>query len=334
MAHFLLPLRKETVENQKNLARLFPLPIQARWLVLIVTILILGAILRFIPSQSLTGDLGAWLPWLNRSTVTLYFADPTGLYLVPVSRPMSVDEDLPHLALKELIQGPKVDAGLQGTIPPDTEIRRLEIRESVAYVDLSNVFLIDRAEEDIAQAVAAVEKTLTALPEVEDVILMVEGQPLEETTDIQPALAEDSSGTLYFVYGDYLTPVEDMIPGEANIPRLAMEAYLQGPPSDGLLAGLPPGTELLNFDFDPNNGLAYVNLTYTEEIRALAIAEPEKMTRTLTSIITTLTEFPEVHAVMLDFEGHAQLGLGQCRSLLRTPQSRPTILNDERTVGF
>ena len=46
----------------------------------------------------------------------------------------------------------------------------------------------------------------------------------------------------------------------------------------------------------------------------------------------TLTELKEVQAVMLDFEGQAQLGLGQCRDLLRTVQLRPDILNDERII--
>jgi len=53
----------------------------------------------------------------------------------------------------------------------------------------------------------------------------------------------------------------------------------------------------------------------------------------LLGLIASLTEFPSVGAVRLDFEGQSRLGLGQCSDLLRTPQKRPELLNDERLLG-
>jgi hypothetical protein len=40
-----------------------------------------------------------------------------------------------------------------------------------------------------------------------------------------------------------------------------------------------------------------------------------------------------VQAVRIDFEGRTRLGLGQCSDLLRVPQPRPELLNDERLLG-
>lgn len=325
---------------------LVTVPRQARWPALIAAVLMLGAALRVFTSPSPISDLGGWLPWLNRPTVTVYFTDSEGRYFVPISRPVSSDEDLPRAALEELVRGPKAGAGLRRTVPPTTEIRRLDVQDGVAYVDFTRALLAGTSaefipskaeglstgldEDDVVRTVTAVGKTLMALPEIEDVRVTVEGQPLE-AAGVGSAPTGNTTVTLYFTYQDYLVPIDQPLPGGSNTPRRAMEAYLQGPPSDGSLAGLPSGTELLAFDFDPDNGLAYVNMTYTEDVRALAIAEPEQVRLILTSIIFTLTEFPQIQAVMLDFEGHAQLGLGQCRDLLRTPQVRPAVLNDERT---
>jgi hypothetical protein len=40
-----------------------------------------------------------------------------------------------------------------------------------------------------------------------------------------------------------------------------------------------------------------------------------------------------VRKVQIDFEGQTRLGLGQCSDLLRIPQPRPQLLNDERLLG-
>lgn len=357
----LLPFGK-SAEDQTNMERTLSIPVWARWLALLTIIFVLGIALRTFAAQSTIG-VSAWLPWLNQPTVILYFTDPTRLYLVPVSRSLSAHENLPHQALQALIEGPKEGAGLLSALPAGTKIRSFDVRDGVAFVDLSASFLtnpvLSQVEEssaststalpapvgrglgstnlatgNIVQAAAAIEKTLTALPEVQEVSLTIEGQPLEMVIDLPPPPPEDTTATLYFVYGDYLVPVDYLLPDRVNTPRQALELYLQGPPSEGNLAGLPPGMELLDFEFNPANGLARVNLTYTEEVRAMAIADPEKTRQVLTSIIFTLTEYPEVQAVMLDFEGRDQLGLGQCSNLLRTAQLRPPILNNEQTAGF
>jgi spore germination protein GerM len=114
--------------------------------------------------------------------------------------------------------------------------------------------------------------------------------------------------------------------------REALEAYLAGP-ADTALVGLPANVRLLGYDHDARNGLLRVNLSYSPAVRALATERPETMRRALLGLIATLTSYPEVQAVMLDFEGRARLGVGQCAELLRTPQRRPGLLNDARLIA-
>ena len=82
------------------------------------------------------------------------------------------------------------------------------------------------------------------------------------------------------------------MPTSVTNPRAALTAYLSGS-GDAKLTSLPPD---------------------------------------VLGLIASLTEFPVVRAVQLDFEGHSRLGLGQCSDLLRTPQPRPALLNDERLL--
>ena len=90
---------------------------------------------------------------------------------------------------------------------------------------------------------------------------------------------------------------------------------------------------MLQYDYDPSEALLSLNFTYTPSLHELALEKPERIRLALLGLIVSLTEFSEVRAVQLDFEGHTRLGLGQCSDLLRTPQPRPELLNDERLLG-
>jgi len=201
----LLQGRESVAEDQTSRKQALSIPVWARWLALLIIIFVLGIVLRTFAAQS-TIDVSAWLPWLNQPTVTLYFTDPEGLYLVPVSRPISNHDNLPHQALQGLIDGPKESTGLLSTLPSSTKIRSFDVRDGVIFVDLSESFLTNPVR-NIVQAVTAIEKTLTALPEVQEVSLTIEGQPLETVIDLPPAPAKETTATLYFVHGDYLVPV-------------------------------------------------------------------------------------------------------------------------------
>ena len=186
---------------------------------------------------------------------------------------------------------------------------------SVAQIDLS------AGEGDLTQeAETAIVETMTALSGVNSVTLSLEGKPVTDLAKRRPLLYYASANGLVAV------PVAD------TTPRAAINTYLAGPP-DPRLSGLPADVRLLKYEYNPAAGLVSLNFSYTPSVRALALDHPERVRFVLLGVVASLTEFAGVQAVQLDFEGRTRLGLGQCSDLLRAPQPRPELLNDERLLG-
>ncbi len=247
--------------------------------------------------------------------VTLYFAD--GEFLFPVSRRMPANDNLHRAALQALIDGPGATTGLKRSIPSGVQIHSIKLVDAVAQIDLSSAFLQEDA--GVSMARTAVIDTMTALPGVASVMLSVEGKPLAESARRVPLLYYPSANGLVAV------------PASAKDPRSALTAYLSSP-ADPAMTGFPSDARLLNYSYDPTDRFLSLDFMYSPSVRTLALDKPERMRTLLLGLITTLTEFPEVQAVRLDFQGQTRLGLGQCSDLLRTPQPRPQLLNDERLL--
>jgi spore germination protein GerM len=219
-------------------------------------------------------------------------------------------------ALEALLAGPRPGTNLVSPIPHGVEIRSIKVTDRVAYIDLSVAF---RDGPDMQAAETAIVETLTELPGITSVVLSVEGTPLGE--------AQKRTPLLYYASANGLVAT----PSGATDARSSLSAYLSGP-SNPELTGLPADVRVLNYDYNPAEGLLSLNFKYTPSLHELALEKPERIRLALLGLITTLTEFPEIRGVQLDFEGHTRLGLGQCSDLLRTPQPRPDLLNDERLI--
>ena len=264
-----------------------------------------GFWLRSLAPTKAAAGLAGWRAWTTPPAVTLYFAD--GGFLFPVSRRMSNTDDAPRAALQALLAGPAASSGLASPIPPGVEIRSFDLAGGVARIELSGALLGDLGE-------TAIVETMTALPGVSSVEL--NGESVDRTP------------LLYYASAKGLVAV----PAPVTTPRDAVTSYLHAPPAPDL-TGLPPDVRLLNDEYDPARGLVSLNFTYTSSIRSLALDQPQRIRNVLLGLIASLTEFPMVRAVQIDFEGRTRLGLGQCSDLLRTPQPRPGLLNDERLLG-
>jgi spore germination protein GerM len=275
-----------------------------------------GFWVRSLPPRKLSPGQEGWRPWTTTTMVTVYFTD--GKSFFPVSRRMPTNGDLPRAALQALLAGPSASSGLTNPVPRGVEIRFFKIAGGVAQADLSAAVLGEPGGTNRAET--AIVETLTALPGVTSVALSVEGKPLAGSGERVPML--------YYASANGLVAV----PVSARTPRAALAQYLSNPPAQEL-TGLPPDVRLLQYDYDPAGGLLSLNFTYTSSLHALALDKPERMRTVLLGLIAGLTEFPQVRAVQLDFEGHSRLGLGQCSDLLQTPQPRPSLLNDERLLG-
>ena len=283
--------------------------------VVIGAVVVLGLLGRWLVSESAEGGfLADWLPWLQGTDVTLFFGDPAGDYLVPVSRTLSGDEENVAALADALLAGPAAETGLRNLLPDGITVRSVAVTESVLEIDVS------AWRDPPPLAAHALVHSLGSWPDVEEVRLTIEGEP--------HALAV---GRLLFFYD----AAQDMLvarPTAAVTARDILADYLAGP-GDGRLTGLPPDVDVLQFESSPGSGLIKLNFRYTDSLRTMATDDGDGMRRILEGLIATLTTgAPETSFVYLDFEGHATLGLGQCANLLRTVQPPPEILNDERLL--
>jgi spore germination protein GerM len=275
---------------------------------LFVALLAAGLWLRNVQSKMADSPFG-WQPWARTRIVTLYFSD--GRFLFPLSRRLPAGADLPRATLDALMSGPPASSSLRNSFSPRVQLRAFKVEGGIAHVDLSAV--------PDHEAETAIVETLTAVSGITSVEISAEGKVLGQPAKRMPAL--------YFASMNGLLA----IPVTAATPFDALALYLSGPPAPDL-AGLPPDVRLLAHDFNSGTGVVSLKFSYTPSLRELAIERPDRMRTVLLGLIATMTEFPEVRAVALDFGGQTRLGLGQCSDLLRTPQPRPALLNDERLL--
>lgn len=119
--------------------------------------------------------------------VTLYFADASGQMLEEVSTKVtySAAEPLAKLLMEKLIAGPdSMDdlnvSDLLPTIPPDTVLNSVTIRDNICYVDVSKDFLELSVNVRSDVVVYSIVNTLCELPNVSRVQLTVEGEQSEK----------------------------------------------------------------------------------------------------------------------------------------------------------
>ncbi len=284
---------------------------------LVVALLVIGGLGRHFAVEGTDSALLRWLPWFSRETVTLFFGDEGGDYLVPVSRTVSRGQATPEQLVDALLAGPDNGTGLINLIPEGTVARSVSIDEGLLAVDLGGSY----GSEARPLAHEAVYQSMRLWPGVGEVLVSVEGVPLVTNT----------SGHLLYYYnepGDMLVAM----PTSWVRPADVLAAWLEGPANPGLI-GLPSDVESLGVELATNE-LLTLRFTFRESVRDFASDHPESVHRVLEGLIATFnTGFPEVGAVLLDFEGRNALGLGQCANLLNTAQLMPEVLNDERLLS-
>jgi spore germination protein GerM len=302
---------RDTAIGWKPTSRL----VRAVQILAVLAVVAVGFWLRSLSTTKASFGFVEW-PWARTATVTLYFSD--GRFLFPVSRHMPANGELPNAVLHALLAGPDARSNLKSWIPPGTEIRSFSFSNGTAQIDLSRAFLDSSGSRpDLAKA--AIIETMTAVPGVSSVALSVEGTPFTASAVRMPILYYASPAGLV------------ALPTSASEPRAALAAYLSGP-GNPELTGFPSDVKLLSYQYAEANRSLSLNFTYTPTLRTLALDQPERMRLVLLGLIATLTEFSGVQTVQLDFQGQTRLGLGQCSDLLRTPQPRPQLLNDERLL--
>ncbi|MDH7576876.1 MAG: GerMN domain-containing protein [Bacillota bacterium] len=127
-------------------------------------------------------DIGTLAEEPEKTSVSLYFKDEEGRYLVRETQEIVKVPGIARATLQALCEGPAGTA-LKPSLPAGTELRELNIRpDGTCIVDLSRAVTEIPGQDPKAEALAvyAVVNTLTEFPTVERVKILVEGQ-LRET---------------------------------------------------------------------------------------------------------------------------------------------------------
>ncbi|MHB1651848.1 MAG: GerMN domain-containing protein [Desulfitobacteriaceae bacterium] len=146
------------------------------------------------------GSIGDWIgkgtaaPTLQTSvlpsdgkTVTLFFGDTTGKYLVKEERTIPKTLSLARETINQWLKGPAVvskGSGSQAVVSPTTALLDIAVKDGVATVDLSKEFNQPYGKITPELKLYGLVNTLSQFPTVREVHLRVEGKPLSKLGNI------------------------------------------------------------------------------------------------------------------------------------------------------
>ena len=123
----------------------------------------------------------------RQTIVSIYYNNKETNTLMPEARLIDVKElaKNPYVVLLNLaIQKPKSDK-LESAIPEGTQVISVEVKQDIAYVNLSSEFIENHqgGAEKEAESVYAIVNTLTELNEVNSIRILIEGEENKAFTD-------------------------------------------------------------------------------------------------------------------------------------------------------
>lgn len=134
-------------------------------------------------------ESGSYLNWISWDgdpvldpaeaiALTLYFAEPTATYLVPITRFVPKTKEVARAVVDELISGPKEESGLDPVIPAGTRCLGLSLADGTLTVDFSRELRDNHSGGSAAErlTVDAVVHSLGQLPGVKQVQILIEGE--------------------------------------------------------------------------------------------------------------------------------------------------------------
>ncbi|PWV92050.1 germination protein M [Paenibacillus cellulosilyticus] len=280
----------------------------------------------------------------GETQMTVYLLDSHG-YLAPVTLRTTLggEEKLGQKALEMMVDGgdyaDQLPAGFTGIIPKGTQVNGYtESKEKkLATVDFSQSFT-DYNAADERKIVEAIAWTLTGLPDVSGVELMLDGtkltempehaypldRPLDRSVGINLEVADGIDYgqsvpvTLYFSSetpdGDsYYVPVTRLINRTDDMLKASIDQLIAGPLSQSQLIGvMTPDVQVKSVV--PKDNTITVNLQ--DEAFMEGQIEPDEM---LQAIILSVTENANTSKVQITLNGET--------NLMTEPVSRPTYVN-------
>jgi len=287
---------------------------------------------------------------VNLRKTVLYYVNENNL-LVPVTKNIPWVEGIAKATIENLIDKAEIREHLKGkglmpTLPENTKLLGMTIRNGVAKVDFSREFLNFKDKTAEKTAILSLVYTLTEFPTINKVELLVEGKPLKKCpfgTQLNPQLERENINleskeqninnvqkvTLFFKGVNkegtfsYYVPVTRFVKNTDNLMKTALQELIKGPkPNMGLTAVIPKETKVLSVVKKDNEVIA----NFSKELENFG-GGLENEQAIVNSIVLTLTAFEGVDKVTIQVEGNKTvLSEG---TVLDTPILKPLFVNPE-----
>ncbi|KUO48835.1 MAG: hypothetical protein APF76_18320 [Desulfitibacter sp. BRH_c19] len=276
-------------------------------------------------------------------SVLVYFASENGRYLVPTTLPIKPTKEAAKVSVEKVLAGPG-DWLLSNTIPEDTKLRDIYIRENVAYIDLTDDFVNLGNYEDVERAINSLVLTLTEFYEVQTVQFLIEGR-IHEAIDgfsldkpfmrpafinsLNPPSEDQKIIDVYFSDPNalYLIPMGFGVDENSSVNQMveiAMKELVSGPPlNTDLVKTIWSGTKVNSVSYEADRKLAIINLS--EEVMGYGGGTSAEVFL-VKSILFTLTAIDEVNEVQILIDGERVDYLPEGMEISK-PLSRPEHIN-------
>ncbi|MCR5627808.1 MAG: GerMN domain-containing protein [Lachnospiraceae bacterium] len=99
-----------------------------------------GELVGVMDSESFISNAGDEFNMYEKTPVTLYFSNETGDGLIPVTDDAIYSSNTPleKVVIQKLIEGPAENSGVYATLPSDTKLNNISIKDGIAYISLDS----------------------------------------------------------------------------------------------------------------------------------------------------------------------------------------------------
>jgi hypothetical protein len=209
--------------------------------------------------------------------VYLYFVDKNFEQLVPEKREVVVEHKLERTLLEELIKGPE-NPELAATLPEDINIISVDTIEGLVYVNFSRDLPLKLREKGMKTEEAAIKSilyTLTELPEVKGVQILIEGdkQPtLAGYVNIREPLKREIITGEFFYKPSYLQAIQERIRNKQEQWRLSPMEVVK---IEGRIAGFLPTDSFEGLTYR-EDGSVSIEATHEGKVYKVFLKQPMK----------------------------------------------------------
>lgn len=121
------------------------------------------------------------------SKVVVYYKGENSLdsdYFIPVTVPTMAPMPNVYTALDLMFQGPPTDVGLRSDLPKDLGLEGVEIKDNIAYVDITSDKSASLDEKEISELMKNIGLTLGQFKEIESVEVLINGKIVNTTVPV------------------------------------------------------------------------------------------------------------------------------------------------------